>query len=54
LSSGVASGVSGTRCCDPATDALHLFSPTWTHSVIDPDEKYDVLTRNGALLSDRK
>jgi hypothetical protein len=35
-------------------DATHLFSPTRTHWVIAADEKCDVITRNGALLSVRK
>jgi hypothetical protein len=35
-------------------DALHLFSPTRTHSPITADEKCDVMTTTGALLSVRK
>jgi hypothetical protein len=49
------SGVAGaSMLLSSRRDALHLFSPTRTHAVIHPDEKYDGLTRNGALLSDRK
>ena len=48
-------GVSGaSMLLSSRPDALHLFSPTRTHAAIHPDEKYDGLTKNGALLSDRK
>jgi hypothetical protein len=60
--SGVSSAVHGLclgclmapRCFRSAGDALHPFSPTRTHSAVDPDEKYDVRAGNDALLSDRK
>jgi hypothetical protein len=51
----IVSGVSYASSCYPGgRDALYPFSPTRTHAAIHPDEKYDVLTRNDALLSARK